>query len=147
MRQVSSRVERLGEPVVTGYRSKFFRHNCDDSGCFFQSLPSWDEFIEQFPRGIRPTDVDGLVEINDSFLFLEQKGAGVPMPQGQFHAFKRLASRPRVTVVIFRPAAHDDFYEVMVLPRPAEWETVTADEFKARLSRWAMRADSRGKAA
>lgn len=131
---------------MTGYRSKFFRHSCDSSGCFFQSLPSWDEFIEQFPRGIRPTDVDGLVEINDSFLFLEQKGAGVPLQTGQFLAFKRLASRPRVTVVIFRPAA-DDAYDVMVLPRPAMWETVQADEFKARLSRWAIRADARGKAA
>lgn len=143
MLKVSAWVVRLGESVVTGYRSKFFRHSCEGSGCFFQSLPSWDEFIEQFPRGIRPTDVDGLVEINDSFLFLEQKGAGVPLPTGQFLAFKRLASRPRVTV---RPAA-DDTYDVMVLPRPAEWEIVVADEFKARLSRWAIRAASRGKAA
>lgn len=131
---------------MTGYRSKFFRHSCEGSGCFYQTLPSWDEFIEQFPRNIRPTDVDGLVEINDSFLFLEQKGKGVPLQTGQFLAFKRLASRPRVTVVIFRPADAES-YDVMVLPRPATWETVPSDEFKARLSHWAMRADARGKVA
>lgn len=125
---------------MTGFRTTQFRYSCADRGCYHDALPSWDAFLDAFPRSICPTDIDGMVEINGQFLFLEQKGEGVPMKTGQLLAFRRLGRIPNVTVVIFRPI-HDG-YEVMVFPRPALWEPISIDEFKARLSRWAQRADS-----
>lgn len=130
---------------MTGYRSKFMRHDCD-GGCYYDTLPSWDYLIECFPRGIRPTDIDGMVEMNGSFLFLEQKGAGVPIQAGQLLAFKRLAELPNVTVVIFRPLGLEDF-DLLVLPKPGQWEPVTHDGFVSRLRRWATNADAKTRAA
>ena len=53
----------------------------------------WSAF---FPRtflfgDIRPTDIDGFVEINGHHLFLEHKGNGVPIKDGQFNALLSLA--------------------------------------------------------
>lgn len=141
MLEMSTWLGRLGEPVVTGYRSKYFRHSCKSQGCFYDGLPSWDEFIDDFPRKIRPTDIDGVVEINNHFLFLEQKGEGVPVPAGQLLMFKRLAAKPNITVVIFRPCAVG--VELMVLPTPHKWEQVTPEDFRARINRWAIRADAK----
>lgn len=135
---------------MTGYRSQFMRHDCGIGvavgNCYFDTLPSWDYLIDCFPRGIRPTDIDGMVEMNGSFLFLEQKGEGVPLQTGQLLAFKRLAELPKVTVVIFRPRGAQDF-DVMALPSPAIWEPVTRADFVSRLQRWTRNADDQGRAA
>lgn len=131
---------------MTGYRSKDLRHSCPTDGCYVEKLPCWDDFNEAYPRAIRPTDIDGVVEINGSFLFLEEKGPGVPLQFGQMLMFRRLAERPNVTVVVFRPmtaGTYDDGLEIYVLPKPAMWEPVTAAQFKARIKAWADRADSR----
>lgn len=131
---------------MTGYKSKDLRHDCSATGCYIDRLPCWDEFNELYPRAIRPTDIDGVVEINGSFLFLEEKGPGVPLQFGQMLMFRRLSERPGVTVVIFRPlteGTYEDGLEIYVLPRPGAWQTVTVDEFKARIKAWADKADSR----
>lgn len=131
---------------MTGYKSKDLRHDCPTSGCYIDKLPNWDEFIEQFPRKIRPTDVDGVVEINGHFLFLEEKGPGVMLQFGQMLMFRRLAERPNVTVVVFRPktaGTYDDGLDIYVMPRPATWQSVTSEQFKARLKAWADKADAK----
>lgn len=88
---------------MTGYNSKHFRHSCDGEGCYVQQLPLWDDLIECFPRAIRPTDIDGMVEINGSFLFMEEKRAGAGMHDGQRFALRSLSRLPSVTVLVFRP--------------------------------------------
>jgi hypothetical protein len=50
---------------------------------------------------IRPTDIDGLVERNGRFLYLEAKAPGVPLKLGQEITFQSLARNPANTVVIF----------------------------------------------
>lgn len=126
---------------MTGYRSKFFRHNCDDrQACYVESLPLWDDLIECFPRNIRPTDIDGMVEINNHFLFLEEKSAGKHIEEGQRRALQNLAARQDVTVILFRPGAKSDL-EVLMFPEPNGWEPRSRDEFKTWLRDWAASVD------
>lgn len=126
---------------VTGYRSQFFRHECGKHGCYVEQLPSWDDLIECFPRGIRPTDVDGMVEINGNVLILEEKGEGVGPDEGQRRALKVLSDMPQVTVLYMRPRG--DRMQVLVLGEgdAQGWQDVTRDDLKRWLRWWAARAD------
>lgn len=126
---------------MTGYRSSFFRHVCQDRGCYIESLPNWDEYIECFPRGIRPTDVDGFVEINGHLLFLEEKQPGKGPDEGQRRALAALAVRDDVTVVYLRPK--DAGLEVLVLGtgEPKGWQPVTRAQFKDWLRWWCTQAE------
>ncbi len=143
MLKVSARVERLGEPVVTGYSSSHFRHSCDRNGCYYKSLPCWDDLIDCFPRRIRPTDVDGMVEIGGRFLFLEEKRAGVAPDEGQRRALLRLSRQRDVTVVFFRPGKSSEL-EVLIFGQgdPQGFQPCTREEFRAWLRGWALAADS-----
>lgn len=125
---------------MTGYRSKFFRHDCACRGCYIEQLPSWDDLIEAFPRRIRPTDIDGLVEVNGHILVLEEKCAGKGPDEGQRQALKVLSELPRVTVIFFRPLA--DGLELLTYPSPNGWQPITRDDFKAMLRRWAEHAEA-----
>lgn len=130
---------------MTGYRSRHLRHKCGINGCFIDALPSWDSLLEaaNFPRSIRPMDIDGFVEINSHFLFMEQKGESVPLCQGgQSYALRALASLPRVTVVFFRPA-DDNSYDVIwnTTGGPTAMVRATEQQLGARLHMWALEAE------
>jgi hypothetical protein len=129
---------------VTGYRSSYFRHDCaGEAGCYVRTLPSWDDLIECFPRGIRPTDVDGMVEINGHVLFLEQKQAGAHLQEGQRRAFLSLAEHDGVTVVVFRPGRRSEL-EVLILDGtpPVGYQPVDRAWLTDWLRGWAQAADS-----
>ncbi len=96
---------------MIGYATdKYARWACDalgnristSSGMPCVPLESdWSAFFKDlFVRDIRPTDIDGFVEINGHHLFLEHKGNGVPIKDGQFNALLSLARKPSTTVVI-----------------------------------------------
>lgn len=93
---------------MTGYRSRYFRWDCDERGCYYKSLPDWDELIGCLPDGIRPTDIDGVVERNNHILILEEKSLGTGPPEGQRKALRSLSRRPGITTVFFRPGAASD---------------------------------------
>jgi hypothetical protein len=57
---------------------------------YLRSIWDWKILDGCFPRGIRPTDIDGWVELCGYFLVLEGKGPGVPVPEGQRRAFNRM---------------------------------------------------------
>lgn len=121
--------------------SKHMRHKCVDKGCYLDALPAWDDFIDCLPRGIRPTDVDGMIEIGGQFLFMEEKGPGVLLQDGQRMALKRLADFHGVTVVIFRPGLHSEL-EVLIFDGspPQGFQPCTRDEFRTWLTNWALAA-------
>lgn len=131
---------------MTGYRSKHFRWNCHEKRqCYNDTLPSWDYLMEAFPRGIIPTDVDGMVEINGSFLFIEQKRAGAFIPEGQRMALLRLAAlSDNVTVLIIREIADSADMEVARLKRSGAkwWERMTRDELMVWMKSWATAVDA-----
>lgn len=49
---------------------------------------------------IKPTDIDGLVERNGRFLFLETKSIGAQLPIGQERTFKALVKAANATVIV-----------------------------------------------
>lgn len=63
---------------------------------FIDALWDWACLDGCFPRGIRPTDIDGLVEIKGRFLLIEAKGRGRVLPAGQGYTLKRLSERMAV---------------------------------------------------
>lgn len=133
---------------MTGYRSKHFRHSCEGDGCYVEQLPLWDDVIECFPRGIRPTDIDGMVEINGHFLFMEEKRAGAAMHDGQRFALRSLSRLPGVTVLVFRPllASVEVGADMEVLIFRAGktddgWQRTTRAWFKEWLRDWSANAE------
>ena len=137
---------------MTGYRSPQLRHVCERAGCYLQQLPNWRDIVDCFddpnkPHPIRPTDIDGMVEIGGRFMFLEEKRAGVAMPTGQRIAFQRLADAGDVTVVVMRPVTPvrsadevSDPLEVMVYPGYPRWRRMSREEFLRGLRRWSESA-------
>lgn len=127
---------------MSGYKSSFFRGQAGPE-------TSWDDLITCFPRSIRPTDIDGMVEIDGRFLFLEEKGKNVGFTnRGQRLAFMRLSGLPGVTVVCFREGHLSDL-EVLVFrngragaflgDEPQGFEPCSRDQFKQWLSDWASK--------
>lgn len=132
---------------MTGYRSRFFRYDCAKKGCYYQSLPDWDDLIDCFPRKIRPTDVDGMVEINGHVLFMEQKGCGVSIELGQRLALNSISTRPNVTTLLMRPVSDDpgtstDLEYIIYGQGPPEgWKRCSREWLKDWLRTWAADAD------
>jgi hypothetical protein len=127
---------------MTGYRSLFFRHDCKTQGCQIETLPYWDDFIAAFPRGIRPTDIDAMVEINGHFLFIEQKGAGVSLGNGQRRALAALAAQPNTTVLVMRPVSDTgSILEILMFPNPTGYQTVPRASLINWLTAWARNAE------
>lgn len=138
---------------MTGYRSPYFRHNCAASGCYYETLPDWGDLIDCFPRGIRPTDVDGMVEINGNFLFLEQKGPGVPLIEAQRRALRTLSELPGITTMFIRPPGPrlhlpSDLECLIFGQGPAEgWQSRSREWLKDWLRTWSTEADRTRRAA
>lgn len=128
---------------MTGFRSAFFRDRCSISGCYIERLPDWGDIIAQFPRGIIPTDIDGMVEINGRFLFLEEKSMpGASMSGGQQKALARLSHLPGVTVMVFRPGRHAELDVLEMNERGATgFQPCDRADFLARIGEWASRAE------
>jgi hypothetical protein len=139
-----SRLGSLGEPGVTGYRSKHFRYDCE-TGCYIRQLPDWDDLLDCFPRSIRPTDIDGMVEINGNVLFLEEKGSGIYLPEGQRRALLSLSRRPAVQVLFFRPLnqlAEGMEYLALAEGRGTKWQRSSRDGIREWLSAWVAFAEA-----
>ena len=76
------------------------RYDCTVSGCFNKKRrPKIEVFADCFPRRINFGDVDGLVELNGSFVLLEWKGAGGVLRDGQRRSLQAF-SRQRANLAI-----------------------------------------------
>lgn len=84
---------------------------------YAKKLWDWTSLNGCFERGIRLTDVDGMVEANNKFLFLEGKSKDIDLPKGQKWALERLAKIPEITVVSFNGEPPDlntiTFWEIL----------------------------------
>lgn len=129
---------------MTGYRHTSFRHQCAKNGCYIETLPWWDELCECFPRRILPTDVDGMVEIDGHFLFMEEKRCGVGPDEGQRIALKRLSRMPATTVLLFRPGT-DSHYEMLVFRKGSGsgWQKVSKIDLHEWVRFWVSEAESK----
>lgn len=131
---------------MTGYKSKYLRHNCDRNGCYFERLSDWTDIIDILPHHIRPTDIDGGIHIKDHFLFLDEKGLNAGIEAGQRYYYKALSKRDRMTVLVFRPGRSGDItvdLQIMVF-RHGEtegWKPMSRLEFLLWIEAWAWDAD------
>lgn len=132
---------------MTGYRSRYLRHDCcGGENCYIAQLPNWDDIIDCFPGAIRPTDVDGLVEIGGRLLVMEEKRPGVGPDEGQRLALKQLALHDGVTVVYFRPKSGvvevgaDMEVLTIIGGEPSGWQDCTREAFLDWLRDWSARA-------
>jgi len=62
----------------------------EDPAAFLASIWNWAPLNPCFPRSVRPTDIDGWVELGGYFLVLEGKAPGVPLKEGQRLSFERM---------------------------------------------------------
>jgi len=69
---------------------------------YAKRLWDWTPLNNCFKRGIRFTDVDGIVEANRHFLLLEGKSKNAYLPKGQRMALERLAKLAEFTIIVFR---------------------------------------------
>jgi hypothetical protein len=82
------------------------RHHCQRDGCYKDRLPDWGILDGCFPRGIRPSDIDGCVEINGHFLMLEWKPRNGFLTRGQLLMFQGITAgttRGQVVVIYGDP--------------------------------------------
>ena len=68
----------------------------------------WSTLRSVFPRGITPTDIDGVVEINNCFFVFEGKTEGKKIDKGQGLALRRMMMRWPETSAVFVVGEHPD---------------------------------------
>ena len=67
------------------------RWDCLEQGCYMHKChPRIEVFADCFPNKIAMSDIDGVVEINGNFLFMEWKGDGGKVSTGQHILLQRL---------------------------------------------------------
>lgn len=109
---------------------------------FMKSLWPWDIFNKCFGRGIRFSDIDGIVERKGQFLVVEGKSSGAPIPKGQLTMFKEMVATDRFTILILwgnpgEPEEYEVFGKIN-LPK-SKCNSKKIDEFIKGWYNWADR--------
>ena len=122
------------------------RWSCVRDGCYRNLCPMLGAFDDCFPGKIGMSDIDGVVEISGSFLFLEWKSKGGRLTKGQRIMFERLtALSHKVTVIVVCGHPRDMTVETVQVfhgggaDKP---QTSDFDGLRKRISSWAVRARS-----
>lgn|GEM_PF-2197537 len=76
------------------------QHQCARNGCYKDKLPDWAILEGCFPRGIRPSDVDGIIEMSGHILMLEWKPANATLSTGQRLLFLNMTRSSPLTQAI-----------------------------------------------
>ena len=84
--------------------------------------------------GIRPSDIDGMVEHRGQLLFLEHKSDGRPLPIGQKMAFNTLCHLGAQVVVFWSTGSDHDIVRISEHPLPPEPGTL--EDLKLIVSEW-----------
>jgi len=118
------------------------RWDCEKDGCYKDKcVPDWGWLNGLLPRGCRPTDIDGIVELDGRFLLLELKAFTGTLQNAQKWVFERLtALTPDIIVVVL-------YAETMVPESLREMQLIyngkshpkiacTHTEFASRYARW-----------
>ena len=95
---------------------------------------------------IRPTDIDGMVERNGNFLFLETKAPGAHLPKGQELSFKRLVKRAGAVVIVVWGEQNKPEQLQVFSPKNPDGKLIDADAelFRRYVQRWYEKADAEG---
>lgn len=84
---------------ITDY-PEALRHRCSTDGCALERhSPNWG-CLGELRGGVRPMDVDGVIERHGAFLWLEYKGPGATLSAGEWRTYTALAAQPNHTVLV-----------------------------------------------
>ena len=125
--------------------------NCkEEKKCYIEHvLPNWAIFNECFiPTKIKITDIDGVVERNGWFLFIELKERTKEIKTGQHVLFKKLTqTSDRITVLLLyaQGAAKDmDIREYAMYQKGGmirNWTPTNTEKIKGMITRWFQRVN------
>jgi hypothetical protein len=115
---------------------------------YVNSLWDWAVLDGCFgPGKIKPTDIDGMVERNGHFLYLETKGPGVPLKMGQEIAIKnRVRDGVSTYVVIWGNPGVPEKMQVFhpaQFKRPAVVEDCDLAMLRSACQNWYVRVSER----
>ena len=107
-----------------------------------ETVTDWGEILQgvELPRGIQPSDIDGVIEINHNFLFLECKHPTEKTKRGQRLMLERLAKMRGVTVI--RIIRGDDGVEEIYNYGTRKTTRTSPVDFIALIEGWAEKADA-----
>lgn len=119
--------------------------NCRNDGCHLETCrPPIEQLCKKFPRGITPTDIDYLTEMNGNFLFVEWKPRPLSLKYGQRRALQMLSLLPEFTVLLVAGQANTlgvthiaDIMNGSIGP----WKDSTRQDLERRFKEWADWAD------
>ena len=121
------------------------RWDCPADGCYVPHIPDWSPFNGCFPRdGIRISDIDGMVEVGNHFLFIEWKMPKATVPEGQLKALTRLTRLPGITVLIVwgKTTTTPECWQVIHGGEVPGASTVDHDALLRFITEWATSADT-----
>lgn len=87
---------------------------------------------------IKPTDIDGLVEVNDHFLLIEAKGEHARITKGQQYTFEALQATGRFTIIIINGENNQPYSMQVLYPNGATSQLQQAGvaELRSVVARW-----------
>ena len=125
--------------------------DCEDGeNCYMeQILPNWAVFNECFlPTKIKITDIDGVVERNGSFLFIEVKQNTKNIPIGQRILFEKLThNAPHISVLLLYAQGvskemNIQEYAVFREGKMTQgWTPTNTEEIKDLITKWFQRVN------
>ena len=125
------------------YRWDCLRQGCDRDA----NHPAWELLHGALPRNITPTDIDGMVECANHFLFLEFKrgGADPKNQEGQRQSLLRLTrASPAIRVLyLWGDAARMILTHRQMIFRGQEFAKVSTDleDLRRFMAKWAEGAE------
>lgn len=126
------------------------RWDCQKSGCFnAKRRPKIEAFADCFPRRINFGDVDGMVELNGRFCFLEWKGDGGCVRRGQALSYMALTRLTGNIVMIVHGDAETmevKGYSMFWQGKQTSFVSAGLGDLKKRISAWATWAEGQAAA-
>ncbi|MCO5159654.1 MAG: hypothetical protein M9939_00840 [Mesorhizobium sp.] len=122
-------------------------HDCEAKGCWNkQYRPNIEYFYHALPRKLTMSDIDGVAEVNGSFLFLEWKSHKGPLPVGQrilAERLTRLSTQITYVVIQHEPGNPMGIENVMVVHagKFSEWQECSIIDLNDRIAAWAKKVD------
>ena len=125
-----------------------FRWDCEEKDCYVKTCKPRIERIAQFlPNNrewarIRPSNIDGVIERNGHFLFIEHKSihADDALPKGQEIMLGRLSMLPKCNVIVIDGLLkHDDGVRRIAYfndGRMTPWREADMGDLENAIKRW-----------
>lgn len=110
------------------------RWDCHRKGCWKRARWNPVALDGLLPRGASFGDCDAWAEIGGRFLFIEHKGAGGAMAEGQRRALMALARLPQCTVWVIRPRG--DSWERLDMGQLDGFKPITWEQIREEVRAW-----------